>query len=525
MGVPAEIFSSALLFSLVFGMSATVDINHMLKQIRNWRALMIGVSLQFMILPFIGFLVVKILKLDAVIGITLLVVTSSPGGSYSNWWCSMFNADLALSVTMTAVSTLLSTVMLPLNLVLYTRWTYSPVVVKSLDWTALFVSLLTVCTGIACGLAASAVSARHGHAQQVRFHQRANRLGNVAGLALITLSITVSSSTHQAAIWDQDASFYIGVALPAVLGLGMATYMATRFRLDKPERVAVAVEACYQNTGIATSVALTMFDSEEDLATAIGVPLYYGIVEAVILGIFCLVCWKLNWTKAPADDNICKVITNSYEVEEESEEEQEVSVEVVLGADGMERRNDLIFEQTSDGAYIVDAASLQDIVEKGKKDAFDIKRASKKAALSVPEEEREGHTEQIEHSDEDDVLGHSLRRRPYAPVEAPSSQTVTESSRSSSNEETDAAAASTADAAQNGRLGRTISVLRARATGYRKAPLPREDGIYEEDSRIQAPPSFEVDTEEPSSDYQTIAVTSPTGEDTSRVPTQGRTLD
>jgi predicted Na+-dependent transporter len=44
-----------------------------------------GITLQFIILPFLGFVVVKVLQLDAPMGITLLVVTSSPGGSYSNW--------------------------------------------------------------------------------------------------------------------------------------------------------------------------------------------------------------------------------------------------------------------------------------------------------------------------------------------------------------------------------------------------------------------------------------------------------
>jgi predicted Na+-dependent transporter len=37
------------------------------------------------VLPMLGFLVVNTLNLDTGIGITLLVVTSSPGGSYSNW--------------------------------------------------------------------------------------------------------------------------------------------------------------------------------------------------------------------------------------------------------------------------------------------------------------------------------------------------------------------------------------------------------------------------------------------------------
>jgi predicted Na+-dependent transporter len=538
MGVIAEVLSSVLLFSLVFGMSATVDIRHIFKQLRNWQALLIGVSLQFVVLPFIGFLVVKILDLDAVVGITLLVITSSPGGSYSNWWCSMFNADLALSVTMTAISTLLSVVMLPINLLVYTRWTYSADVVDSLDWTALFVSLVTVCTGIASGLTASAVSARWGAGYSQRFHVRANRLGNLAGLALITLSVTVSSSDHKAAVWDQDASFYIGVALPAFFGLGIATYLSSRANLDKPERVAVSVEACYQNTGIATSVALTMFQTEEDLATAIGVPLYYGIVEAVMLACFCLICWKLGWTKAPASDNLCKVISNSYEVEEEREVEQEVSIEVILGEADLEVANDLIFEQTEDGAYIVDEASLHKIAFQNKK-----KDIPSKKSLSDEEDTCE-ELEPTEHSDtsvgsdydhgSDGVFGLRRQRRLYthvaAPAPATSSPTITESSHNSSDDMEVDSSSSPAEASVNaphGRLGRTLSSLHARATGYRKAPLP-EDGAYEEeDSRIRRL-SVEDDQEQSSSTYQTIAVSSPLSSSLlsgDTVPAKGRTFD
>ncbi|MGK3738708.1 MAG: putative Na+-dependent transporter [Bacillariaceae sp.] len=79
-----QIGAHVLLFFLVFGMSATVDIAQMRKQLKNRTAILIGIFLQFVILPFVGFLIVKLLKMDAAIGVTLLVVTSSPGGSYSN---------------------------------------------------------------------------------------------------------------------------------------------------------------------------------------------------------------------------------------------------------------------------------------------------------------------------------------------------------------------------------------------------------------------------------------------------------
>jgi hypothetical protein len=69
-----------------------------------------------------------------------------------------------------------------------------------------------------------------------------------------------------------------------------------------------------------------------DLATAISVPLYYGIVEAVMLAVFCIVCWKIGWTKAPKDENICRMLVNTYEeIDDEDESNQVPAIEVVQG--------------------------------------------------------------------------------------------------------------------------------------------------------------------------------------------------
>mmetsp|Transcript_2798 Transcript_2798/g.3957 ORF Transcript_2798/g.3957 Transcript_2798/m.3957 type:complete len:512 (+) Transcript_2798:338-1873(+) len=312
----AEIGSSILLYFLVFGMSATVELSHLRKQIRNRNALLTGISMQFVILPCLGFAVVKLLDMDAPMGISLLVVTSSPGGSYSNWWCSMFNADLALSVTMTAISTLLSTIMLPVNLIIYATTSYSSKVVASLDWYALFLSLVVVIGGIGTGLLCSA------KINSPTFNVLANKLGNLAGIALVTYSVLVSSSGKNdtdsggngGQLWNQEPWFYMAIASPCIIGLMIATFITSRLNLYKPERVAVAVECCYQNTGIATSVAITMFQGD-DLAIAISVPLFYGICEAVVLAFYCLGAWKVGWTKAPPSDPFLKVIAKTYEVE------------------------------------------------------------------------------------------------------------------------------------------------------------------------------------------------------------------
>jgi hypothetical protein len=68
------------------------------------------------------------------------------------------------------------------------------------------------------------------------------QLGNLAGIALVFFSIFVSSGNSSGSdvnIWSQPAVFYIGVATPCLLGLLIATWMASHFQLAKPERVYV----------------------------------------------------------------------------------------------------------------------------------------------------------------------------------------------------------------------------------------------------------------------------------------------
>lgn len=80
-----DVFSHILIFFLIFGNTLTISVQNLKMQMKNRVALATGVFLQFAVMPFLGFLIVKILELDFPEGVTLLVLTSSPGGSYSNW--------------------------------------------------------------------------------------------------------------------------------------------------------------------------------------------------------------------------------------------------------------------------------------------------------------------------------------------------------------------------------------------------------------------------------------------------------
>jgi predicted Na+-dependent transporter len=308
-----EVTSSVLLFCLVFGMSATVDITALTTQLKNRNAIFTGLALQYVVMPMLGFLCGQAFNLGHSTSVTLMIVTASPGGSYSNWWCSVFNADLALSVAMTAISTLIAPVMMPLNI-----WIYSSIspnnynnnagdVVQSMDWSALLVALLIIILAIGSGLWASAV------VQTAEFHLLMNRIGNAAGICLIVFSFIMSNLDTDDKLWNHDWTFYAGIAMPCLLGLLIANVITTHLGLVHPERVTVSVEVCYQNVGIATAVAISMFDGEQQ-AHAAAVPFVYGMVEAVILFCYCTTVWKLGWTKAPQDVSFWTMIVTSYEI-------------------------------------------------------------------------------------------------------------------------------------------------------------------------------------------------------------------
>ena len=141
------------------------------------------------------------------------------------------NADLALSVATTAVSTLVSVVMLPLNLFLYSKMAFDENALEGLEWGSLFISIAVITTAITLGLIASERENSH------YFNVFANNIGNAAGISLVIFSTIVSSSSEDAKLWQKSPSFYVGVALPCIAGLVSAHIISSSLLEKKPEFV------------------------------------------------------------------------------------------------------------------------------------------------------------------------------------------------------------------------------------------------------------------------------------------------
>lgn len=329
--IVANVLTNLFLFFLVMGMAATVDIRDMKNQLRNKKAIGIGLFCQFGLLPFIGWCIIEIFKFPSHVGITLIIVLASPGGSYSNWWCSLLNADLALSVSMTTASTFLSLAFLPLNLFVYTLAAYKDQdnVLESINFGGIFISLAVVIGAIGVGIFCS------WYWDTPRWHKVAYLGGNISGICLIIFSTALSfvgpgdddTPTADEIAKGDDPVRYITIALPCVLGLVFATILSSLVKLPRPERLTTAVECCYQNTGIATSAALSLFSYDDKLLSeAMRVPVIYGFVEIIAIAAYLLIGWKIGWSKAPKNERFCKVITKSYELRSKLSEDQDGNV-------------------------------------------------------------------------------------------------------------------------------------------------------------------------------------------------------
>eukprot|EP00931_Biecheleriopsis_adriatica_P076457 TRINITY_DN50154_c0_g1_i1.p1 TRINITY_DN50154_c0_g1~~TRINITY_DN50154_c0_g1_i1.p1 ORF type:complete len:418 (-),score=65.06 TRINITY_DN50154_c0_g1_i1:18-1271(-) len=304
--VPAV--AQTLLFVLIAGMAATVDVKILRNKFGKRRGgIALGLMCQFIILPAAGFSSTQLFRLPPVLGISLLAVTSAPGGAYSNLWCSLLNADMALSVAMTTCATLLCMIMTPANLFLYCKLAYGQD--PEINFLDLLGSIVVAVFALPAGMALS-----------YRFpscRNKFNLIGNVAGLALIAFSAVFSSTRDP--IWNKDGIFYLAVGLPCVLGLLLSVIVGLVSRkVSKPEAVAITVETCYQNTGIAMAIALATF-GEEQRGKAAGVPLFYGVCQVVLLPNFLLTAWKLGCTYAPARAGIHRVIMQNWQPQEAAE--------------------------------------------------------------------------------------------------------------------------------------------------------------------------------------------------------------
>ncbi len=102
-----------ILFLVMFLMGMTLSLDDFRRVAIYPKAITIGLFSQIILLPIIGYIIIKLTSLDPVFAVGLMVICASPGGAVSNLFSHMSKGDTALSISLTACSSVITVFTIP----------------------------------------------------------------------------------------------------------------------------------------------------------------------------------------------------------------------------------------------------------------------------------------------------------------------------------------------------------------------------------------------------------------------------
>ena len=238
-----------LLGVIMFGIGMTLsgtDFKNALTRPRS-REVAAGVLAQFTIMPLVAYGLALALRLPPDLAVGVILVGTCPGGTASNVVTYLARGDLALSVSMTSVATLLAPVLTPM-LTLWLAGQWIPVSAGALFLSIVKIVLLPVAAG---------VLAHRFLSKTVEQVTPMLPLVSVSAIVLIVAFVVSANLEH---ILATAATLFVAVALHNLIGLGLGYTLARALRLEESKKRAIAIEVGMQNSGLAVSLAAVHFN-------------------------------------------------------------------------------------------------------------------------------------------------------------------------------------------------------------------------------------------------------------------------
>ncbi len=277
-----------LLMIVMFGMGLTLSIKDFVMIFTRPRDILLGCAAQFVIMPALAFGLSRIFRLDSALTAGVVLVGTCPGGTASNVITYFSKGDVALSVGMTSVNTLLAPILTPAITYFLLRTTVT------VDIVGMFLSIVKVIL-VPIGL---------GFIMNKLFQEWTQKLVKV-----LPMVSTVAICMIVAAVVSHNAEkiYTSGIVILAVVVLHNGLGYLCGFGIGKigkmcPEKIkAFSIEVGMQNSGLATSLAGTAFP-QLAMATVPGAifSVWHNISGAILAGIFRK--WKPQDQKKPAEE-------------------------------------------------------------------------------------------------------------------------------------------------------------------------------------------------------------------------------
>lgn len=234
-----------LLQIIMFGMGTAMSVKDFLGVVKMPKGVLVGLICQFSIMPILGFSIAHMFGFPAEIAAGVVLIGSSPSGLASNVMAYLAKANLALSVTLTAVSTILAPLMTPMLMKVFAG-EFVPIDFWSMMLSITKIVILPIILGLLFN------KFFHGKA---KWFDKAMPIVSMAGIAFIITIITAAG---------RDSLLSIGVflILAAILhnaaGYFLGYWGCRIFKMNEKDCRTIALEVGMQNGGLASGIALEM---------------------------------------------------------------------------------------------------------------------------------------------------------------------------------------------------------------------------------------------------------------------------
>ena len=235
-----------LLGTVMFGMGLTLNLTDFRIVFRRPKDVITGCLAQFTVMPLLAWTLARLFQLDEALALGVVLVGCCPGGTASNVITYLAKGDLALSVGMTGVSTLLAPLLTPLL-----TWALAGKSVN-VDVASMFLSILwVVIMPIVIGLAVKWL--------WPKFTERATDYLPAFSSVAIAFIVAIIISANATKLLAGGLLIVVVVMLHNVCGLGMGYLIGRLLSLTEPKKRAISIEVGMQNSGLASSLATLHF--------------------------------------------------------------------------------------------------------------------------------------------------------------------------------------------------------------------------------------------------------------------------
>ena len=259
-----------LLGIVMLGMGLTLTFKDFAEVTRNPKAVIIGVVAQFVVMPLIAFLLVKLFQLPPDLAIGVILVGSCPGGTSSNVMTFLARGNTALSVACTTISTLLAPVLTPAVFYLFaSQW-------LDINAGAMFISVLKI---VLLPIFVGVIIRTFLKEKIEQFSQTMPLISVIAIVLIVTAVVSVSKDR----IIESGLLIFAIVALHNGLGYLIGYGVARLFKLSNFDSKAVSIEVGMQNSGLGAALAAIHFKANPVIAVPSAVFSFWHNISGPIL--------------------------------------------------------------------------------------------------------------------------------------------------------------------------------------------------------------------------------------------------